>query len=175
MCLQATNRFFVMDDAIISSQAIVICADTLHHAIRNMASLKTIIRCPMEAERIAVYPHDASAWCNHLSSIVKAIPREFIFNTDEIGYSDHTDSREVRVIAPTDYPDPSVPLPYDRHSKRSTFVACITADGIRMKPFAIVPRFTAEKELQYYGYDESNVVLTSQSNTFMTRALLNGG
>jgi hypothetical protein len=40
-----------------------------------------------------------------------------------------------------------------------------------MKPFAIVPRFMAEKELRYYGYDESNVVFTSQSNGLMTRAL----
>jgi hypothetical protein len=40
-----------------------------------------------------------------------------------------------------------------------------------MKPFAIVPRFTAEKELRSHGYDESNVLLASQSNEFMTRAL----
>jgi hypothetical protein len=40
-----------------------------------------------------------------------------------------------------------------------------------MKPFAIVPRFTAEKELRDYRYDESNVVLTSQSHASMTMAL----
>jgi hypothetical protein len=38
-----------------------------------------------------------------------------------------------------------------------------------MKPFAIILRFTAAKKLRYYGYDESNVVLISQSNAFMTR------
>jgi hypothetical protein len=89
---------------------------------------------------------------------------------DGIVCSDHADSREVRVIAPIDYPDPSVPVPYDRHSKLSTFAASSVADGFRMKPFTIVPRFTARKDLKYYGYEESNVVLTSQSNVFMTKA-----
>jgi hypothetical protein len=37
-----------------------------------------------------------------------------------------------------------------------------------MKPFAIVPRATAERELKYYGYDMSNVVLMYQANAFMT-------
>jgi hypothetical protein len=90
---------------------------------------------------------------------------------DEIWGSDHTDSREVRVIEPIDEPDLSVPVPYDSHSKRSRFVACIVADGFRMKSFAILLCFTAEKELRYYGYDESNVVSTSQSNALITRAL----
>jgi hypothetical protein len=40
-----------------------------------------------------------------------------------------------------------------------------------MKPFAIVDRVKAEKELQYYGCDAPNVTLTSQANAFMTTAL----
>jgi hypothetical protein len=40
-----------------------------------------------------------------------------------------------------------------------------------MKPFVIVPRVTAETELKYYGYDESNAILTFQTNAFMTTAL----
>jgi hypothetical protein len=110
-----------------------------------MASGKTIIVCPMEAERVAGNPDETFAWFNRLSFVVDGIPREFVFNMDEIGCSDHTDSREVRVIAPIDYPDPWVPVPSDRHSNHSTFVACIAADGFQMKPFAIVPRFTPSK------------------------------
>jgi hypothetical protein len=75
------------------------------------------------------------------------------------------------VILPINFGGPSLPVPFDRHSKRSTFMACIAADGFRMKPFAIVDRVTAEKELQYYGYDASSVTLTSEVNTFMTTAL----
>jgi hypothetical protein len=73
-------------------------------------------------------------------------------------------------MAPIDYPDPSVPVSYDRFSKRSTFVACIAADGFRMKPFANVPRFTAVNDLSHYAYDESNMFLTSQNNACMKRA-----
>jgi hypothetical protein len=108
----------------------------------------------MEVERVAVNPTEISAWFSLLSSIVDGIPLEFVFNMDAAECSDHTDSQEVRVIAPIDYPDPSVPIPYDRHSKRSTLVACIAEDGFRMMAFAMVPRFTAEKELRYFGYDE---------------------
>jgi hypothetical protein len=39
-----------------------------------------------------------------------------------------------------------------------------------MKPFAIVLPFTAEKELRYCRYHQSNVLLTSQSKAFMTMA-----
>jgi hypothetical protein len=75
------------------------------------------------------------------------------------------------VIVPIDFGEPSVPVPFDRDSKRSTFVACIAPDAFRMKPFAIVDPVTAERKLQYYGYDASNVTLTSQANTFMTTTL----
>jgi hypothetical protein len=90
---------------------------------------------------------------------------------DETDCSDYIDSREVRVIAPIAYPEAWIAVPYDRHSKGSTFVACIAADGARMNPFVIVPRVTTEKELKYYGYDKSNAVLTFQTNAFMTTAL----
>jgi hypothetical protein len=40
-----------------------------------------------------------------------------------------------------------------------------------MRPFVIVDRLTANKELAYYGYGESNVTLVSQDNAFMTSSL----
>jgi hypothetical protein len=158
-------------DLLESQHQVVLCADTLRHVIRNMDSVKTIVGRPMEAERVAVNPDEISAWFDRLRTIVDGIPRGFVFNMDETGCSDYTDSREVRVIAPIGDPEPWIAVPSDRHSKRSTFVACIAADGFRMKPFVIVPRVTAEKELRYYGYDESNAVLTFQTNAFMTSAL----
>jgi hypothetical protein len=91
---------------------------------------------------------------------------------DETGCSDHSDSRQVHVIVPIDCQELWIPVPWDRHSKRSTFVACIAATGFRMKPFAIVDRATAERELKYYGYDASNVGLTCQANTFPTSSLV---
>jgi hypothetical protein len=45
------------------------------------------------------------------------------------------------------------------------------ADGYRMRPFVVVDRLTAKKELAYYGDDESNVTLVTQANAFMTSIL----
>jgi hypothetical protein len=140
-----------------------------------MESVKTIIGQPMEAERAAADPDEIHAWFESLNSMVDGVPREFFFNMDETGCSDHSNGRDVRVIVPIDYREPSVPVPFGWHSKRSTLVVYIAADGFRMKPFAIVHRVTAEKELQYYGYDAYNVTLTSQANPVITITLLNCG
>jgi hypothetical protein len=102
----------------------------------------------MEAEPVVVSADQISEWFDRLSSIVDGIPREFVFNMDETGCSDYTDSREVRVIAPIAYSEPWIAVPSDRHSKRSAFVACIAPDGFRMKPFVMVPRFRAARELK---------------------------
>jgi hypothetical protein len=51
-----------------------------------MASVKTIIECPMDAQRVAVDLDEISARLNRLSFIVSGIPREFIFNMDETGF-----------------------------------------------------------------------------------------
>jgi hypothetical protein len=148
-------------DSLQYDRQVVITADALRHIIQHMELVKTIIVQPMEVKRVAVDPDEISAWLEGFKYIVDSFPREFLFNMDEIGCSDHSDSREVRVIVPIDYGEPSVIAAFDRHSKRSTFMACIAADGFRMKPFAIVDCVTAEKELQYYDYDTSNVTLTS--------------
>jgi hypothetical protein len=146
-------------------------ADTLRHVIRDMESAKTIIGQLMEADRNAVDPDEISAWFERLNFMVYAVPHEFFFNMDETGCSGYSDGREVRAIVPIDFGEPSIPVPFDRHSKCSTIMAYIAVDGFRMKPFAILDRITAEKELQYHGYDASNVTLTSQANAFLRTAL----
>jgi hypothetical protein len=82
-------------DLLQNKYEIVTCADTLRHIIRNMASVKIIIGRPMEAKQVAVNPDEISAWFNHLGASVDRITREFVFNMDETGFSDHTDSGEV--------------------------------------------------------------------------------
>jgi hypothetical protein len=117
----------------------------LLHVIQDMDSVKTIVGRPMEVEHVALSSDQISEWFARLSAIVQDIPREFILNVDETGCSDCTDSREVRVIAPIAYPEPRIPVPSDRDSKRSTFVAYLATHGFRMTPLVIVPRVTAEK------------------------------
>jgi hypothetical protein len=60
----------------------------------------------MEAERVAMNLDEISAWFERLSSMVDGAPRKSLFNMDETGCSDHSDSREVRVIVPIDFGEP---------------------------------------------------------------------
>jgi hypothetical protein len=125
----------------------------------------------MESGRLDVDPADLDAWYNELQARIEGIPRQFIFNIDEGGRALFSERREIKVLVPLDYPDPSIRVPFDRHSKQSTMTACIAADGYRMKPFIVVDLVTAEAELSYFGYDSSNVCFASQENPFMTQRL----
>jgi hypothetical protein len=49
---------------------------------------------------------------------------------------------------------------------------CVHRGGrYRIRPFVIVDGLMANKELAHYGYDESNVILLTQANAFMTSIL----
>jgi hypothetical protein len=74
-------------------------------------------------------------------------------------------------VVPADDPEPIVPVPVNRHNKRSTLTSWMSADGFDMKPFVIVDRSTVVTEISYYGYNKSNMFITSQENAFMTKAL----
>jgi hypothetical protein len=150
---------------------VILSGDSLRHIVRGMPTVKSVIGVPTESERVAVQPEHIEAWFERLEQSVAGVPREFVFNVDETGCSEYSDSREVKVLVPIDYARPSVPVPVDRHTKRSTLTACIAADGFRAKPFMIVSRATLENEVAMYGYDRRNVYITSQENAFMTRRL----
>jgi hypothetical protein len=45
------------------------------------------------------------------------VSRRFVFNVEETGCSEHIDSHEVTIVVPIDYPDPSVPVPVNHHTK----------------------------------------------------------
>jgi hypothetical protein len=115
--------------------------------------------------------NETDAWYNILSEKLMGVSRRFVFKVDETGCSEHIDSHEVTVVVSIDYPDPSVPVPVNRHTKRFTLTACIAADGYRMKPIVMVDRATVEAEVGLYGYDNANVFLASQENSFMTTRL----
>jgi hypothetical protein len=150
---------------------IILSGDTLRHIVRDMPQIKSIVGTPMEAERVAVDPATIEDWYRVLAETIDGIPREFVCNVDEAGCSEKSDQREVKVLVPADYPNPSVEVPFDRHSKRSTLTACIAADGFRMKPFLVVDRVTAEAELAYFGYNRENAFIASQVNAYMTQGL----
>jgi hypothetical protein len=163
--------YIELPDLLQYHHSIVMSADTLRHRIRSMPSVRSVLGVPMESERVAVDPAVLDEWFRDLAQRVEGVPRQFIFNVDETGCSDYADRREITVLVPACSTAKSVPVPVDRHAKRSTLTACIGADGFRMRPFVIVSRVTAEKDLAYYGYDRHNVAIVSQENAFMTSSL----
>jgi hypothetical protein len=80
------------------------------------------------------------------------------------GLLDYADKREIRVLVQDCCAATSVPVSADRHAKRSTITACISADGFQMRRFVIVSRATAGKDLASSGYDRHNAALASQEN-----------
>jgi hypothetical protein len=148
-------------DGLEYDQGIIVSLDSLRHILRSMTTLKSVVGIPKDSERLAVDASEIDAWYNILSEKLIGVSRRFVLNVDETGCSEHIDSHEVTVMVPIDYPDLSVPVPVNRHARRSTLTACIAADGYRMKPFVIVDRAIVEAEVGLYGYDSSNVFLTS--------------
>jgi hypothetical protein len=65
---------------------------------------------PRDSEWFDMDASETDAWYNILSEKLMGVSRRFVFNVDETGCSEHIDSREVIVVVPIDYPDPSVPV-----------------------------------------------------------------
>jgi hypothetical protein len=116
-----------------------------------MPTVKSVIGVSRESERVAVDPEQTEAWFDKLEEKLQEIPRALVFNMEGTGCSEYSDSREVKALVPIDYASPSVPVPVDRHPARSTFAACIAADGFRAKPFVIVLRVSVENTLKLSG------------------------
>jgi hypothetical protein len=130
---------------------------------------------PKDSERVDVDASETDAWYNILSEKLMGVSRRFVFNVEETGCSERIDSHEVTIAVPTDYPDPSVPVPVNCHTKRSTLKACIAVDGYEMEPFVILDRATVDPGVGLSGYDSSNVFLPSLENAFMTNVYSSHG
>jgi hypothetical protein len=163
--------YFEILDALQYRCRTVISSDTLRHIVRALPGVKTVIGVPMEAERTAVDPAEIDRWFDDLTREIEGVPRQFILNVDETGCSEYSDAHEIKVIVPDSHPDDTIPVPVNRHSKRASMVACIAADGWRMKPFIILERKTIETDIVLYGYGETNVSMVHQENAFMTATL----
>jgi hypothetical protein len=89
----------------------------------------------------------------NIAILIKGIPRAFIVNMDESGFSDYREARRETVVVPVDYPGDTTPIPFDRNIKRAIMVPAIAADGTALKPLIIILRKTIEVELILCQYD----------------------
>jgi hypothetical protein len=116
-------------DSLEYDHGVLMSGGSLRHIVRSMTILKSVVEIPKDSERLAVDASEIDAWYNILSEKLIGVSRRFVFNVDETGCSERIDSHEVTVVVPIDYPDPSVPVPVNRHTRRSTLTACMAADG----------------------------------------------
>jgi hypothetical protein len=126
-----------------------------------MPSVRSALGIPTEAERVAVGSELVMELYRDLATKIEGVPRAFLHNVDETGYSDSADRREIRVLMLVSRRATSVLVPVHQHAKRSTFTARIGADGFRMRPFVILLCAAVEKDLAYSGDDCHNVALAS--------------
>jgi hypothetical protein len=133
--------------------------------------VKIIVGEPKEEKRVFTSDEEIRQWYIALAKEIKAIPSSFIFNVDETGCNDWVDKRELHVLVPSDYKYETIPLPIDRNSKRSTLTACISPDGLALKPFVIIDRVTIDDQLLIAGYTPTVVKFVFQENAFMTKLL----
>ena len=143
-------------------------SDTLRHFCRSIKEIKAIDGFPMEKERVQVRREDIEQYYRELAEYLANIPGEFIFNVDEAGCSEWTDTHVMRVLVPSGYDQKNIKIPRDRMAKRASLVGCICADGSVLKPMVILPRKTIEAEMQLYGYNKRNAAFAYQENSFMT-------
>ena len=142
--------------------------DTLRHFCRSIKEIKAIDGFPMEKERVQVRREDIEQYYRELAEYLANIPGDFIFNVDEAGCSEWTDTHVMRVLVPSGYDQKNIKIPRDRMAKRASLVGCICADGSVLKPMVILPRKTIEAEMQLYGYNKRNAAFAYQENSFMT-------
>jgi hypothetical protein len=75
------------------------------------------------------------------------IPAKLVYNLNESGFCDWTDTHCINVLVPSDYAGNEVNLRVDRNSKRLTALVAIKANGGVLKPHIVVKRNTVEEEL----------------------------
>jgi hypothetical protein len=159
-------------DGIEANFGISLSPDTMRHICRTMPGVKSVAGIPMERERVQCDQEAVTGFYDEFEAVCQDVPAAFIWNMDESGCSQWADKQEeYRVLVPDSYADDRILVPVDRHSKRSTLVGCISADGSVMRAMIIVDRVTMEADLDLYGYDEEKILVASQTNAFMTTVL----
>jgi hypothetical protein len=99
-----------------------------------MAAVKNVTGIHMKRERVQRNQEAVAAFDDEFEAVSEDITAAFVWNMDESGCSVWADKQgEYRVRVPDSYEGDWTCVPFDRHSKRSTLVGCISADGSAMR------------------------------------------
>ncbi len=144
---------------------------TLYGQLSRLPQLKTLEGVPMEDNRVNCSIESIEKYYNDLEQLLQSrvIPSAFIFNIDEAGFAERTDSANISVVVPADAKEDEIKVPIDRQGKRASLLAGISADGDTLTPAIVVHRKTIETELFENGYTPEKVCICySESGFFST-------
>ena len=149
--------------------------DTLRHIIANnfKDNVKVVDGEPLEDKRFKVSYDAISGYLDKLASILPFIDYRFVYNLDETGEEEFVDTRSIKVLVPSDFPDKKAKIPVRRGKKRFTIVHCICTDGGFIPPYIIVPRKTINSDI-YKIYNPDQICFKYQQKGFMNDVLFKG-
>jgi hypothetical protein len=124
--------------------------------------------CPDGGGNSGLDPAEIDLWFYRLVVPIEGLAHQFVGNIDEIGCSDSSDAHEVKVIVRDKYPEYTIPVPVNCHSKRASLIAYIAGDDSCMNPFIILERSMNETEIIRDEYSLSSIVMVPQENAHMT-------
>ena len=108
-------------------------------------NLKTIMADPMDESRYYCDPQKIDYYFDLLYAYtqVHKIPSGFILNLDEEGHDTFCDKTKQVVVVQKELDGP-FSYPVSRKNNRTTFLACISADGEYLNPLIIIKRKTVD-------------------------------
>jgi transposase len=163
--------YFQLIDMVQFKYGIFIKPDTFRHVCRALPGIRAIRGVPKDSKRVNIDSEEVIQWYATLSEKIADVPAAFIYNVDETGCNDYVDAVEMIVLVPDEYEANTIDIPVDRNSKRATLVACISGDGMALKPLVILPRKTIEDDIFLHGYNSKNTSFCYQENAFMTMSI----
>jgi hypothetical protein len=98
---------------------VVITDASLRDIVKMMPAFKDVIHIPIELDETAVKPAGAKPSLSELDGKFREATNKFVFNMDESGSSEGSDSWDMRSVRSNDDPERSFSLTLNRNAKTS--------------------------------------------------------
>jgi hypothetical protein len=128
-----------------------ILPNTLHHIRSRDPAIKSCKAIAIKVKRAEVTVDDIRSHFAHLFAPISGAPVHFLFDMDEMGHREWSDSTEKICFAPAHHSEDLVYYPVSRTGKCITLLACVAADGPFLKPAVVIPRKTYDEDLLRFG------------------------
>ena len=144
--------------------------EKIRHYIYNSSDFKIVKGSPLETARALVETSLIDDYFKDLKEVFACkIPSSFVFNIDEMGYSEYYDSRKKKCVVPNNYIGNSIQFAVNRNTSHSTLLGGITAAGDVLRPLIIGERETIEMELLNLGYTPKKLMLAKTKSGYINQ------